>query len=310
MTFKSSPHCHVTRCYWTWACKAYTLKELKRVDNLQKTLQSTPSSGATGPEHANPTLYRNFVGWWPPPAAAGITPRLNIKTVLRRYEDSHVKDKTVARPSYLYMGIPILVRQHLYIEMPPGPWFNIKMSYQCRKSHCGDKTVVGSSYLHNGISYTGKMASLYWFSPLGPPHTIKTLSKYKDFHYQIKQLWDCLIFMMGVQNSLTVVCFSIMIPWQSENLSKGYSHHCNGLMQDRRNSRALAMELCFSCINPSITFCHRLTHEVTHILVRFLLNVIWLTKVTRNQCQAENLQRKHILKFCSALVKIHNHQWT
>ena len=41
--------------------------------------------------------------------------------------------------------------------------FNIKMiSYQYRKSHCGDKTVVSSSYLHNGISYTGKMASLYW----------------------------------------------------------------------------------------------------------------------------------------------------
>ena len=39
-------------------------------------------------------------------------------------------------------------------------------SYQYRKSHCGDKTVERSSYLHNGISYTGKMSSLYWFSPL------------------------------------------------------------------------------------------------------------------------------------------------
>ena len=49
----------------------------------------------------------------------------------------------------------------------PGPRFNIKMSsYQYRKSHCGDKTVVRLSYLHNGISYTGKMTSLYWFSPL------------------------------------------------------------------------------------------------------------------------------------------------
>ena len=51
-------------------------------------------------------------------------------------------------------------------SLRPGPWFNIKMSsYQYRKSHCGDKTVVRSSYLHNGISYTGKMTSLYWFSP-------------------------------------------------------------------------------------------------------------------------------------------------
>ena len=42
-------------------------------------------------------------------------------------------------------------------------WFNIKMSsYQYRKSHCGDKTIFRLSYLHNGISYTGKMASLYW----------------------------------------------------------------------------------------------------------------------------------------------------
>ena len=39
-----------------------------------------------------------------------------------------------------------------------GGCFNIKMSsYQYRESHCGD--------LHNGISYTGKMASLYWINP-------------------------------------------------------------------------------------------------------------------------------------------------
>ena len=52
-------------------------------------------------------------------------------------------------------------------SLSAGSWFNIKMSsYQYGKSHCGDKTVVRSSYLHNGISYTGEMASLYWFSPL------------------------------------------------------------------------------------------------------------------------------------------------
>ena len=49
----------------------------------------------------------------------------------------------------------------------PGSRFNMS-SYQYRKSHCGDKTVVRSSYLHSGISYTGKMTSLYWFSPLVP----------------------------------------------------------------------------------------------------------------------------------------------
>ena len=54
----------------------------------------------------------------------------------------------------------------VYIYNLPGPWFSIKMpSYQYRKSHCGDKTILRPSYLHNGISYTGKMASLYQFSP-------------------------------------------------------------------------------------------------------------------------------------------------
>ena len=33
-------------------------------------------------------------------------PRLHIKTVFPRYGDSHVKDKTVVRPSYLWYGDP------------------------------------------------------------------------------------------------------------------------------------------------------------------------------------------------------------
>ena len=52
-------------------------------------------------------------------------------------------------------------------RLKTGPWFNIKMSsYQFRKSHCEDKTILRSYYLHNGISYTDKMISLYWISPL------------------------------------------------------------------------------------------------------------------------------------------------
>ena len=51
-----------------------------------------------------------------------------------------------------------------------GPRFNIKMSsYQYRKSHCGDKTVVRSSYLHNRVSYTGKLAYLYWIGARAIP---------------------------------------------------------------------------------------------------------------------------------------------
>ena len=37
---------------------------------------------------------------------SGPGPRLNIKTIFPRYGDSHVKDMTVARPSYLSHGDP------------------------------------------------------------------------------------------------------------------------------------------------------------------------------------------------------------
>ena len=42
----------------------------------------------------------------------------------------------------------------------PRGWFDQKLpSYQYMNSHCGDKAIF---YLHHGISYTGKIASLYW----------------------------------------------------------------------------------------------------------------------------------------------------
>ena len=70
---------------------------------------------------------------------------------------------------------------------PAGFWFNIKMSsYQYRKSNCGDKTILRPSYLHNGISYTGKMTSLYWFSPL-------TLISYYNSFMIWSKMYHCLL---------------------------------------------------------------------------------------------------------------------
>ena len=46
-------------------------------------------------------------------------------------------------------------------------------SYQYRKPHCGDKTILRPSYLHNGVSYTGKMASLYWIRAQYPKISIR-----------------------------------------------------------------------------------------------------------------------------------------
>ena len=45
----------------------------------------------------------------------------NIKMSSYQYRKSHCGDKTILRPSYLYNGIPILVRWRLYIES--GPWW-------------------------------------------------------------------------------------------------------------------------------------------------------------------------------------------
>ena len=49
----------------------------------------------------------------------GSGPRLNIKTVFPRYGDSHVKDKTVMRPSYLSHGDPYTGKTtYLYWDGP------------------------------------------------------------------------------------------------------------------------------------------------------------------------------------------------
>ena len=105
----------------------------------------------------------------------------------------------------------------LWYFVRSGPWFNIKMSYQYRKSHCGDKTVVRSSYLHNGISFTGKMASLYWISPLvvgglttrwteaqNNMLSLRMLASHLCF---TKKLWINLVFWIDIQTKCIILCF-------------------------------------------------------------------------------------------------------
>ena len=81
---------------------------------------------------------------------------------------------------------------YLFIEKPE-PQFNIKMQcYQYRKPHCGDKMVLWPSHFHNGISYTGKMASLFWLRAchLQSKPGIYLLNKHKMIQPQLqKALW-------------------------------------------------------------------------------------------------------------------------
>ena len=86
-------------------------------------------------------------------------------------------------------------------------WFNIKISYQYRKSHCGDKTVVRSSYLHNDISYTAKMSFLYWIGG--------QVTDENDFDDLVDYIYICIICILlyvtdrleGIFNISSISCF-------------------------------------------------------------------------------------------------------
>ena len=68
--------------------------------------------------------------------------------------------KSFLMVSYILVS---MVKSTTPSEIWSGGRINIKIaSCQYRKSHCGDKTILRLPYLHNGISYTDKMASLYW----------------------------------------------------------------------------------------------------------------------------------------------------
>ena len=101
------------------------------------------------------------------------------------------------------MGIPILVRRHLYSEMAPRPSFNMKSVIRCRNYHYNDKIkmVMRPSYLCNENPFTDTYTKWSpWlcfkvkthFSGIRTP-IIKTsaasqykacLSRFRDSHYK------------------------------------------------------------------------------------------------------------------------------
>ena len=98
-------------------------------------------------------------------------PHLNIKTVFPGMGIPMLKIRRSRDRIIFNMAIPILVRQHLYIDMAPrsfyllmawvgcaGPWFSMKMFYKYRKSHGRDKLILQPSCLHNGIFDTSEAA--------------------------------------------------------------------------------------------------------------------------------------------------------
>ena len=101
--------------------------------------------------------------------------------------------------------------------------------YPYRKSHCGDKTIVRSSYLHNANSYTGKMAYLYWISPL--------------------RLWSHYFLIIFI---LIFILFLFFIYIQICITVGSYHLNVHDLVQDVCISIAKAMVIPESCTTPSI----------------------------------------------------------
>ena len=64
------------------------------------------------------TMFCLMMSWFP--ASPG--PCLNIKTVFPRYGDSHVKDETVVRPSYIKRGDPYTGKQGNFTANLATPW--------------------------------------------------------------------------------------------------------------------------------------------------------------------------------------------
>ena len=62
--------------------------------------------------------------------------------------------------------------EHLYWTHMLGPVYDLEFisSFLTHSNVEPSKTVERSSYLLNGISYTGKMASLYWTNPQKDKH--------------------------------------------------------------------------------------------------------------------------------------------
>ena len=110
-------------CIMKWICKKYNERlhcpEATFTKEFNAKLVKPPSQftggfGNLGMVDPSVTLSIVDIGF---DGVGGI--RLNIKMLCLSVYDSHYKDKTVSRPSYLYNGNPYIWEDILYIERDP-----------------------------------------------------------------------------------------------------------------------------------------------------------------------------------------------
>ena len=73
------------------------------------------------------------------------------------------------------------------------------------------------------------------------------------------------------------------------NSWKGFDHtHIDGLVQERRNSIANALELRLSCTNPSIfEFCDKVSHNALPDIAKQIITTSFLTTMYFTYLQLE-----------------------
>ena len=106
-------------------------------------------------------VFRNFIQWYHPNKQTLLGHDFPLSTDWQWVVMWSIREAILCSAR-----VPVHMVLLLFgLESQGGSWFNIKMpsqSHQYRKSHCWDKTILRLTYLHHGISYTGKMASLFW----------------------------------------------------------------------------------------------------------------------------------------------------
>ena len=104
---------HLLNQCWFWSLVHYVSRGFEIMSPRQPLMTLLSGWPLYKSSHGNPVVdwYRNLPG-----------PRLNIKTFFRGMGISMLKIRLSQDLVIFNTGIPILVRRHLYIEMPP--WFS------------------------------------------------------------------------------------------------------------------------------------------------------------------------------------------
>ena len=181
-----------------------------------------------------------IIFWHEPVWVRESGPRLNIKPALsgmgipmlktRRSRDMTIFINIFKMTIFINIfniGIPVLVKPHLYIGDPRhtrwclGPCFNIKTVFPCLGYPYGRETVFpGPSYLYNGEPYTSKTAYLYWFfvshilTPLVPCFT----------HFDTYSTYYAKMFPMALTCSVVVVVVAAVVVLKLPKRVNSFDH--------------------------------------------------------------------------------------